>query len=120
MRLLPSLYGARRDQQEELNKKKGLKIISDTCDTHAHKQTSTHTSAPGEKNAFHNVEVLHQHISLRLGAEVANSITNAQLDGPLQGRGGGLEAENREKNNSVKCGRKIVGGIVTQSKPING
>lgn len=100
-------------EEDETNrkseKKKGLKIILDTCDTRAHKHTSTHTSAPGEEDAFHNVEILHQHISLRLGAEVANSITNTQLDGPLQSRGGGLEAVNREKNNRVKCGWEVVG-----------
>lgn len=100
-------------EEDETNrkseKKKGLKIILDTCDTRAHKHASTHTSAPGEEDAFHNVEILHQHISLRLGAEVANSITNTQLDGPLQSRGGGLEAVNREKNNRVKCGWEVVG-----------
>lgn len=65
--------------------------------------------APGEEDALHNVKVLHQHISLRLGAEGADSVANAQLDGPLQCRGGGLDVENRVKNNSVKCGWRVAG-----------
>lgn len=69
-----------------------------------HKLESTCVNPPGKENAFHNIEVLHQHVSLRLGTEVANGITNTQLDGPLQCRGGGLEAENRQKNSTVKCG----------------
>lgn len=76
-----------------------------------------HHNAPGEEDAFHHIEVLHQHISLRLRAEVANSISNTQLDGPLQSRGGGLEAEKSEKNNRVRCGWKVVGEIVTPRKP---
>lgn len=50
--------------------------------------------SPWEKDALHHVKVLHQHISLRLGAQVAHSVTNAQLDGTFQGRRCGLsEAE---------------------------
>lgn len=92
------------------------------CDTHAHIKNNNKPSenTPGKEDAFHHVEVLHQHISLRLGAEVANSISNTQLDGPLQGRGGGLEAENREENNRVRCGWEIVGEIVMQKKPTDG
>jgi len=48
---------------------------------------------PGEKYALHHVEVLHQHISLRLGAQVAHRVTDAQLDGTFQGRGCGLWRE---------------------------
>lgn len=40
---------------------------------------------PWEKDALHHVKVLHQHISLRFGAQVAHSVTNAQLDGTFQG-----------------------------------
>lgn len=40
---------------------------------------------PGEKDALHHIEVLHQHVSLRLGAQVAHSVTDAQLDGTFQG-----------------------------------
>ncbi|TNN78158.1 hypothetical protein EYF80_011663 [Liparis tanakae] len=36
-----------------------------------------------------------------LGAEVAYSVPDTQLDGALQGRGGSLEAEDREKNKRV-------------------
>lgn len=39
---------------------------------------------PWEKNALHHVKVLHQDISLWLGAQIAHSISNPQLDGPLQ------------------------------------
>lgn len=38
----------------------------------------------------------------------------------MQGRGGGLEAENREENNRVRCGWEIVGEIVMQKKPTDG
>lgn len=48
---------------------------------------------PREKDALHHVEVLHQHISLRLGAQVAHCVTDAQLDGTFQGRGCGLWKE---------------------------
>lgn len=49
---------------------------------------------PWEKDALHHVKVLHQHISLRFGAQVAHSVTNAQLDGTFQGWRCGLsEAE---------------------------
>lgn len=57
---------------------------------------ATGANAPGEENALHHVEVLHQHVPLRFGAQVADGVADAQLDGPLQGRGGGLEAERRE------------------------
>lgn len=77
----------------------------DPYPTRAQEHTSAHTNTPREEDAFHHIKVLHQHISLRLGAEVANSVSDTQLDGPLQGRGGGLEAENKEKNNRVRCGR---------------
>lgn len=51
-------------------------------------------SRPWEKDALHHVKVLHQHISLRFGAQVAHSVTNAQLDGTFQGWRCGLsEAE---------------------------
>ena len=74
-----------------------------------HEKLSTHTNTPGEEDAFHNVEVLHQHVPLRLGAEVAHRVADTQLDGPLQSRGGGLEAEDRKKNSTVRCGREVVG-----------
>lgn len=45
---------------------------------------------PGEEDALHHVEVLHEHVSLWLGAQVAHSVANAQLDGPLQGGRCGL------------------------------
>lgn len=89
----------------------------DICLTGANKHKSTHTNTPGKEDAFHHIEVLHQHISLRLGAEIANGISNTQLDGPLQGRGGGLEAESREKNKRARCGWKVYGKIVMCSKP---
>lgn len=40
---------------------------------------------PGEKDALHHVEVLHQHISLRFGAQVAHGVADPQLDGTFQG-----------------------------------
>lgn len=43
-----------------------------------------------EEDALDHVEVLHQHVSLRFGAEVTNSVTDSQLDGSFQSRGGGL------------------------------
>ena len=45
---------------------------------------------PGEEDALHHIEVLHEHVTLRLGAQVAHGVADAQLDGPLQGRGRGL------------------------------
>lgn len=45
---------------------------------------------PGEEDALHDVEVLHKHVSLWLGAQVAHGVANAQLDGPLQGGRRGL------------------------------
>lgn len=40
---------------------------------------------PGEEDALHHIEVLHQHVSLGLGAQVSHCITDAQLDGAFQG-----------------------------------
>ena len=45
---------------------------------------------PGEEDALHDVEVLHEHVTLWLGAQVAHGVADAQLDGPLQGGGRGL------------------------------
>lgn len=82
-------------------------------DTHIHtlsehKNASIHKHKPWEEDAFDHIEVLHQHISLRLGAEVANSISNSQLDGPFQGRRGGLEVGNSERNNRKGVGGKLL------------
>lgn len=79
-----------------------MKIAGDSGGTRAHGH------APWKEDAFHDVEVLHQHIPLGLGAEVANGVTDAQLDGPLQSRGGGLEVENRGKSEVVERGRGVV------------
>lgn len=45
---------------------------------------------PGKEDALYNIEVLHEHVALRLGAQVAHGVADAQLDGPLQGGGCGL------------------------------
>lgn len=70
-------------------------------------------SPPGEEDALHHVEVLHEHIPLGLGAQVAHGVADAQLDGPLQGGGGGLRGHSasrlcrrlgsREPNASPGC-----------------
>lgn len=39
---------------------------------------------PGQEDALHHREVLHEDISVRFGAEVSHSITDAQLDGSFQ------------------------------------
>lgn len=85
--------------------------------SHTRKHTSVHKNTPGEEDAFNHIEVLHEHISLGLGAEVANSISNTQLDGPFQGWGGGLEAENKEKNNITQRGWLLVDEIVMPRNP---
>ena len=61
---------------------------------------------PGKEDALHHVEVLHQHVPLGLGAQVAHGVVDAQHDGPLQGRRRGLmggsgemEAENQGLSN---------------------
>lgn len=41
---------------------------------------------PGQKDALHHVEVLHKHISVGLGGEVADCVANPELNRPLQGR----------------------------------
>lgn len=38
---------------------------------------------PGQKDTLHHVEVLHKHISVRLGGEVSHCIANTKLNGPL-------------------------------------
>lgn len=48
---------------------------------------------PGEEDALHHVEVLHEHVPLRLRAEVAHCVPDPQLDGTLQGGRGGLRGE---------------------------
>lgn len=45
---------------------------------------------PGEEDALHHVEILHEHVAFRLGAQVAHGVADAQLDGPLQGGRRGL------------------------------
>ena len=56
--------------------------------------TSKHTiHVPGQIHALHHREVLHENISIGLGAEVAHSIADAQLDGPFQGSGCRLGAQ---------------------------
>ena len=45
---------------------------------------------PGEEDALHHVEVLHQHVPLGLGAQVAHGVVDAQHDGPFQGGRRGL------------------------------
>lgn len=46
---------------------------------------------PGEEDALHDVEVLHEHVTFWLGAQIAHRVADAQLDGPLQGGGCGLQ-----------------------------
>lgn len=46
---------------------------------------------PGEEDALHNIEVLHEHVTLRLRAQVAHGVADAQLDGPLQSGRCGLQ-----------------------------
>lgn len=89
-------------------KKREMKTVGDSGGRRAHSHAVAHANAPGEEDAFHDVEVLHQHIPLRLGAEVADGVTDAQLDGPLQSRGGGLEVENRGESEVVERGRGVV------------
>lgn len=48
---------------------------------------------PGKEDAFHHIEVLHEHVTLRLGAEVAHCVPDSQLDGTLQSGRGGLWGE---------------------------
>ena len=57
---------------------------------------------PWKEDALHHIEVLHQHVPLGLGAQVAHGVVDAQHDGPFQGRRRGLtgglgemEAENQ-------------------------
>lgn len=83
VKLLPSLFGERKQIG---NRNEG-------CDG---ERATAGANTPGEEDALHHVEVLHQHVPLRLGAQVADGVADAQLDGPLQGRGGGLEAERIE------------------------
>lgn len=44
----------------------------------------------GEEDALDDVEVLHEHVPLGLGAEAAHGVSDAQLDGALQRRRRGL------------------------------
>lgn len=43
-----------------------------------------------KEDAFYHIKILHEYISLWLGAEVAHCVANAQLDGTFKGRGCGL------------------------------
>ena len=54
----------------------------------------------GKEDALHHIEVLHQHVSLWLGAQVAHGVSDAQLDSTFQGRGGGLEGVGGIEDNS--------------------
>lgn len=74
-------------------KKTDLGVRKEGCDG---ERATAGANTPGEEDALHHVEVLHQHVPLRLGAQVADGVADAQLDGPLQGGGGGLEAERIE------------------------
>lgn len=47
-------------------------------------------SVPGQGDALHHREVLHENIPVWLGAQVSHSVADAQLDGSLQGRRCGL------------------------------
>ncbi len=47
-------------------------------------------SVPGQENALHHREVLHENISVWFRAEVSHSVTDAQLDGSFQGGRCGL------------------------------
>lgn len=38
-------------------------------------------SVPGEENALHYVEVLHEHVPLGLGAQISHRVADAKLDG---------------------------------------
>lgn len=55
----------------------------------------THT--PWKEDALDHVEVLHEHISLGFGAQVAHRVADAQLDRTSQGRGGRLWVRHRER-----------------------
>ena len=52
--------------------------------------TAAVVSSPGEEDALHHVEVLHEDVSVGLGGQVSHRVADAQLDGSLQSRGGGL------------------------------
>lgn len=45
---------------------------------------------PGKEDTLHHVEVLHEHVTLRLRAKVAHRVPDPQLDGTLEGGRGGL------------------------------
>lgn len=46
---------------------------------------------PGEENTFYYVEILHENISFGFGAQAADRVGNAQLNGTFQGGGGRLK-----------------------------
>ena len=55
---------------------------------------------PGQIDTLHHREVLHENISVGLGAEVAHSVADAQLDGSLQGSGCRLGAQSWNQRNN--------------------
>lgn len=60
---------------------------------------------PGQEDALHHVEVLHKHVSVGLGGEVAHCVANPELNGALQGRRRGLDQKiEGEKKRGVSPG----------------
>lgn len=53
---------------------------------------------PGKEDALHHIEVLHKNVSVRLWGEVAHCVTDAELNGSLQGRWRGLDGKQSEKS----------------------
>lgn len=83
-------------------------------DKQARKSVGSAGHRPGQKDALHHVEVLHEHISVRLGGEVPHSVADPELNGPLQGRWRGLDPENRgEGRRSVRLLRQTVTVVPT-------
>lgn len=93
VKLLPSLFRER----------KAIRIRHEGSIT---EWVGTGAKAPGEENALHHVEVLHQHVPLGFGAQVADGVADAQLDGPLQSGGGRLEEEKRRCEPSTAVSRQ--------------
>lgn len=56
---------------------------------------------PWKKDALDHVEVLHEHISLRLGAQVAHRVADAQLNRTSQSRRGRLWDASTERGSNV-------------------
>lgn len=83
----------------------------DLLEKQARKWVGSAWHQPGQKDALHHVEVLHEHISVRLGGEVPHCIANPELNGSLQGRWRGLDPEKREGRRSVRLLRQTVTAV---------